>query len=198
MLDIARKGVPGAVFVEGDAQRLPFPDKDFDIVVSNFGICHVPDQPSALAEAHRVLRTGGRFAMTVWCGPDASPCFEVLYGAVKKHGSAEVSVPSGPDFHQFAKSQVAQDLLSRAGFSDVRLNIADCFFDLDKPERLCEIFENATVRAANLLAAQPPDRLLEIRSAVAAMVRNRFSIGGRWRVPMPATLVSARKTAKDL
>jgi ubiquinone/menaquinone biosynthesis C-methylase UbiE len=68
-------------FVHGDAQILPFQDNNFDIVISNFGICHVPDQPRALAEASRVLRSGGHFAMTVWCGPDVSPCFEILYGA---------------------------------------------------------------------------------------------------------------------
>jgi ubiquinone/menaquinone biosynthesis C-methylase UbiE len=73
MLEMARARVPDAVFVEADAQEIPFEDEDFDVVVSNFGICHVPDQKRALTEARRVMRGGGRFAMTVWCGPDESP-----------------------------------------------------------------------------------------------------------------------------
>lgn len=82
MLDFARQRVPGGEFMEADAQDLPFDDAEFDIVVSNLGICHVADQPRALGEVHRVLRPGGRFAMTVWCGPDASPCQEIIYDAI--------------------------------------------------------------------------------------------------------------------
>ena len=131
--------------------------------------------------------------MTVWCGPDVSPCFDILYGAVRTHGSKDISVPAGPDFHQFAKMETAKDMLCSAGFSDVQLRVVDCFFDLDKPERLCEIFEKGTVRAANLLAAQAPERLAAIRAAVAMTVRRGFASGARWRVPMPASLASARK-----
>lgn len=193
MLEMARERVPEAVFVEADVQELPFERDDFDVVVSNFGICHVPDQPRALAEAQRVLREGGRFAMTVWCGADESACFEIFYSAIKSQGATGVNLPAGPDFHQFAKAETATQMLSGAGFSDVRLGVVDCFFELDKPEHLCEIFEKGTVRAASLLASQPAERLSAIRATVAATVREEFAHGGRWRVPMPAAMVSARK-----
>jgi ubiquinone/menaquinone biosynthesis C-methylase UbiE len=193
MLDIARSRLNDVNFVHGDAQNLPFLDNDFDIVISNFGICHVPDQPRALAEAHRVMRPGGNFAMTVWCGPDVSPCFELLYNAVKSHGSPDVRLPAGPDFHQFAKLESAIQLLSAVGFSEVAVKNVDCLWRFDKPEFLCEIFEKATARAATLLAAQPPDRLSAIRSAMALAVRERFGHGSQYKVPMPAALVSARK-----
>src|SRR5262249_1003410 len=133
MLVFARLRAPSATFVEADAHALPFADAEFDIVVSNLGLCHVPDPPRALAQARRMLGRGGRFAMTVWCGPDISPCYEVLYGAVKAHGSADVSVPQGPDFHQFARRDVADKLLSGAGFSDVGLTIVDFAWHLDSP-----------------------------------------------------------------
>lgn len=193
MLDIARSRVQGVNFVHGDAQNLPFEDNNFDIVVSNFGICHVPDQPRALAEAYRVLRPGGHFAMTVWCGPDVSPCFELLYGAVKAHGSPEVGLPVGPDFHQFARIEFATGLLSETRFSNVEMKVVDCAWVLDRPELLCETFEKATVRAAQLFGAQPPERRAAIRAAMATTVRERFGDGRRYKVPMPAALVSAGK-----
>ena len=193
MLQMARQRVPGARFVEADAQDLPFQDSHFDIVVSNLGICHVPDQCRALSEAYRVLRLGGQFAMTVWCGPDVSRSFELLYAAIEAHGSPDLGIPSGPDFHQFAKIDIASRVLSKIGFSSVNLTVVDCSWELERPESLCEIFEKATVRAAMLLANQPPERLSAIRSAVANAVRERFGNGGRWRVPMPAALISARK-----
>ncbi len=95
MLAFARGRAPKATFIEGDAQALPFDDAEFDIVVSNLGVCHVPDQPRTLAEARRVLRPGGKFAMTVWCGPDTSPCFAAVYGAIKNSRSSGRIRPVG-------------------------------------------------------------------------------------------------------
>jgi ubiquinone/menaquinone biosynthesis C-methylase UbiE len=43
----------------GDAQALEFEDESFDTVVITFGLCTIPDDRAALAEAHRVLRPGG-------------------------------------------------------------------------------------------------------------------------------------------
>jgi len=191
MLTFARKRAPKATFIEADAQDLPFDDGEFDVVVSNLGVCHIPDQPRALAEARRVLRSGGSFAMTVWCGPENSPCFAAVYAAIKEHGDPHVSAPSGPDFHQFATRDVAVKLLSAAGFSDVDVSIVDCAWDLNAPEDLFEIYAKGTVRAAMLLSKQPPENLAAIRSALTTMVREQFCTGARWRVPVPAALVRA-------
>jgi len=48
-------------FVEGNAETLAFPDRSFDAYTIAFGIRNVPRVDLALAEAHRVLRHGGRF-----------------------------------------------------------------------------------------------------------------------------------------
>jgi SAM-dependent methyltransferase len=191
MLALASTRVADAVFVRADAEVLPFDDEQFDVVISNLGVCHVPDQPRALSEARRVLRRGGRFAMTVWCGPDVSPCFEIVYGAIKAHGSSEVSAPQGPDFHQFASRKTANKLLREAGLNNFDLSIIDCAWDLDSPDGLAEIYEKGTVRAAMLLAKQPPPNLAAIRAAIAEAVRTRFAHGDRWLVPVPAALLRA-------
>src|SRR5437764_2357268 len=136
MLAFARERVRNATFIEADAQDLPFDDTEFDIVVSNLGVCHVPDQPRALTEARRVLRSGGKFAMTVWCGPESSPCFASVYAAIKTHGDPHVFAPSGPDFHQFARRDVAVKLLTEAGFANIDVTTVDCVWSLNAPEDL--------------------------------------------------------------
>jgi SAM-dependent methyltransferase len=191
MLAFARKRVRNAIFIEADAQELPFDDAEFDIVVSNLGVCHVPDQSRALAEAQRVLRSGGKFAMTVWCGPERSPCFAAVYRAIKTHGHPDVSAPPGPDFHQFARPDMAVKLLSAAGFSKIDMTTVDCVWDLVAPDDLFEIYAKGTVRAAMVLSKQPPGNLAAIRSALTAAVREQFARGDRWRVPVPAALVRA-------
>jgi arsenite methyltransferase len=53
-------GASNAEFVEGEAERLPFPDESFDVVISNGVIDLVPDKDAVFAELHRVLVPGGR------------------------------------------------------------------------------------------------------------------------------------------
>jgi len=48
-------------FAEANAEALPFADKTFDAATVAFGIRNVPRIDQALAEAHRVLKIGGKF-----------------------------------------------------------------------------------------------------------------------------------------
>lgn len=52
------------MFHEGDIERLPFPDATCDIVFANMVMGMVPNQPSAIAELARILRPGGRIALS--------------------------------------------------------------------------------------------------------------------------------------
>ena len=47
-------------FVEGEAERLPFPDASFDVVISNGVIDLIPDKDAVFIELFRVLAPGGR------------------------------------------------------------------------------------------------------------------------------------------
>lgn len=64
--------IRGVRAVTGDAVRLPFRDGEFDAVTARHMLYHVPDVTQALAEARRVLRTGGRFVALV-NHPDCTP-----------------------------------------------------------------------------------------------------------------------------
>ena len=60
MLAVARRRADdlgrAVEFVEGDVERLPFPDASFDTVVCVLGLCSVPRPEVALAELARVVR----------------------------------------------------------------------------------------------------------------------------------------------
>jgi SAM-dependent methyltransferase len=53
-------GLANAAFVEGEAERLPFPDESFNVVISNGVIDLIPDKDAVFAELYRVLAPGGR------------------------------------------------------------------------------------------------------------------------------------------
>ena len=56
-------------FVEGDAEKLPFPDNQFDAVTISFGLRNVNDPKQALAEMFRVLKPGGRLVVCEFSKP---------------------------------------------------------------------------------------------------------------------------------
>ena len=62
------RGLTNIEFRAGDMTQLPFDDGSFDVVVCVFGIFFVPDMEAALRELKRVLRSGGKVAITTW-GP---------------------------------------------------------------------------------------------------------------------------------
>jgi SAM-dependent methyltransferase len=53
-------------FRVGDAQRLPFPDASFDVVISAIGVMFAPDQEQAASELLRVCRPGGTLGLASW------------------------------------------------------------------------------------------------------------------------------------
>ena len=56
----AEMGATNVEFVEGEAERLPFPDASFDVVISNGVIDLIPDKDAVFTELFRVLAPGGR------------------------------------------------------------------------------------------------------------------------------------------
>lgn len=85
MLDVGveraiERGIDGLVWSRQNAEELSFPDRFFDAYTIAFGIRNVTHVDKALAEAHRVLRYGGRFfclefSTTEW------PGFKEVYDA---------------------------------------------------------------------------------------------------------------------
>lgn len=89
MLAVGRERVPASLqgqvdFVEGNAEELPFADKTFDAYTIAFGIRNVPRIEKALAEAHRVLKRGGRFLCLEFSAVDV-PVLDKIYDAFSFH-----------------------------------------------------------------------------------------------------------------
>jgi len=75
----AERGLDGVVtFEQGNAEELAYPDRSFDCVTIAFGIRNVPRIERALAQAHRVLKLGGRFLCLEFSSVDA-PGLDALY-----------------------------------------------------------------------------------------------------------------------
>lgn len=188
----ARRHYPQANFQEGDAEALDFDDDSFDAVVSNFGMLHFPEPERAMAEAHRVVRSGGRFGFTVWSMPDKAIGFGIILGAIQTHGDMDVPLPPGPSFFRFSDAEECRRCLSKAEFRDLEVDEVAMTWTLPSAEALVTVAHEGTVRTAALLAAQTPEALEAIGAAVIEGARG-YANNGRVEIPMSAVLATARK-----
>jgi SAM-dependent methyltransferase len=183
MVAEASRRYPAVKFQEGDAEDLPFPDAGFDAVTMNFGLLHLGRPERAIGEAYRVLRSGGRFGLTVWAKPEEARGFGIVLDAIRKHGELNAPIPAGPPFFRFSDPEECRRALLQAGFRRPEVKPVPQVWRLQKP--LFEIMLGSTVRTGALLRAQTPAALEAIRAEVTGSSRSEL--------PMPAVLATATK-----
>jgi ubiquinone/menaquinone biosynthesis C-methylase UbiE len=111
--DVARLGLRVRVLLM-DAEHLDFPDAAFDRVLCGFGIMFFPNQERALEEFRRVLRPGGRLAVSTWHTHQVK---EVDLAMT----AAGLMPPRSPGWIK-EPDQLAR-LLTATGFSNVHVNM---------------------------------------------------------------------------
>jgi SAM-dependent methyltransferase len=190
MIAEARRRHPSIDFREGDAEALPFETATFDAVMMNFGLLHLARPDRAIAEARRVLRSGGRYGLTVWAGPEQAVGFGMVLRSVQEHGDTNVPLPEGPPFFQFSAADEFVNALARAGFTDVAVRTVPLVWTLTSPDAVFDALSRGGVRTAAVLRAQTPEAISAIRAAVRQKVE-AFAADGAYLLPMPAVLASA-------
>jgi arsenite methyltransferase len=107
-LNQQKSGIENADFLKGEIEHIPLPDNSVDVVISNCVINLSSDKDRVLAEAFRVLKPGGRFAVSdvVTHGP--------VPAAVRRNMLLWVGCIAGAldDYQYVAK-------LAKAGFENI-------------------------------------------------------------------------------
>jgi ubiquinone/menaquinone biosynthesis C-methylase UbiE len=97
MLAVARRIRPRIDWRQGDASALPFADRSFDVVMSQFALMYFPDRTTALREMARVLRPGGRLAIAVWGPFERATSYVILTEIARRRcGPAAADVLTSP------------------------------------------------------------------------------------------------------
>ncbi len=148
MLAIAGRLAPGVRWCAGAAEALPFPDRGFDRVVSQFGLMFFVDRQQALREMLRVLVPTGRLAVAVWDGLASMPAY-----------ADEVAL-----LERLAGRRAADAL--RAPFA------------LGDQVALAELFEAAGARTVTVTTHVGTARFPSVRSMVEADLRGWLPVMG--------------------
>jgi ubiquinone/menaquinone biosynthesis C-methylase UbiE len=192
MVSEARRRYPNIEFHEGDAENLAFDTSSFDAVVCAFGLLHMADPDKAIAEAYRVLRPDGRFAFTVWSGPDRHDFFAIVLKALQEHGNTQVSLPPAPPIFRFSDPAECRNVLTRAGFVDASVIELPLKGRVRSFEAILDCIYKGTVRTAAVLERQTPDAIDRIHRAIREGAE-RFMRDGTYEMAWPAVLAAARK-----
>jgi ubiquinone/menaquinone biosynthesis C-methylase UbiE len=188
MLAEARARFPAIIFNLGDAEAPPYQSEQFDAVVSNVGIHHVPRPLVALAAAHRILKPKGRLAFTIWAGHDRNTAWKLIFDAVRRFGdpSAAAGPPPGGGFASEADCVRA---LHEAGFVQAETRVVTGTWRHADATALLAAFRSATARMAAMLNAQSKEALAAIATGLTA-ASERYRDAGGIAVPIAGIVAS--------
>ena len=125
-----QRGIEGLVWAEENAETLSFPDQTFDAYTIAFGIRNVTHIDKALAEAHRVLRIGGRFFCLEF-STSQWPGFREAYDVYSHHLVPKIgkAVANDEDSYRYLVESIRRfpsmpefaAMIERAGFAQVKV-----------------------------------------------------------------------------
>lgn len=123
MLDAASRfaadaGLGEISWIECDAAEIPVKDASFDVALCQQGLQFMPDKPGAMAEMARVLKPGGRLAISVW--KTRSPIGSAFATVLDRHFGDGTTAPWEMVYSLGSRDRL-HDLASGAGFRDAHV-----------------------------------------------------------------------------
>jgi enediyne biosynthesis protein CalE5 len=143
-------------FLEMDAEHLAFDEASFDSVITTYGLMFCPDPAQALTEGHRVLVEGGRLAVVTWDEARKSPFFTVIRDVAAAFFAFPEPSPDEPHPFRLSSAEALAALMSRAGFSNVRIESLPMTFVCQSASEYLQLFSDLAWKA-KVLTLPPAD-----------------------------------------
>jgi ubiquinone/menaquinone biosynthesis C-methylase UbiE len=143
MVEVARRrgaelGLQNVDYRVMDAECIELDADSVDGVLCQSGYMLMADPAAALAETRRVLRPGGRLALSVWGAPERNPWASIGGRILVERGHMPPPEPWTPGIFSMASQERTRALLEEAGFTAVgteEVPVRWAFGDLDEYER---------------------------------------------------------------
>jgi len=132
MLAVGASARPSLLLAAASAIDLPFRDGTFDVVVASFVLSHFTRYQTALHDMTRVLRPGGRLAVSAWAERNTDDLqrtwLELVEGVVGQEMLGDVHTQAVPWGDRFADRGALEEALIGAGLRRVRTDFREYHF----------------------------------------------------------------------
>lgn len=190
---LARRRHPGIRFLQADAEDLPFAERSFDAVVSNFVINHLPRPERAIREFARIAAPGGWIALSAWDLPERNRFLGIVVDALRACGVADrKEAIGGPDPFRFADDDEFRGLLGGAGLDAVEIRSVSLTHRIADADELWHGILGGSVRTAGLVMRQPPATRRRVRAAVDRLAEEH-PVDGALAIPACAKIARGRR-----
>jgi N-acetylglutamate synthase-like GNAT family acetyltransferase/SAM-dependent methyltransferase len=190
----ARSGIINVEFLKGHIEAIPLLDNTIDVIISNCVINLSGDKDKVLQEGYRVLKPGGRLAisdivltralppsvqknLTAWAGCIAGALLEEEYKEkLISAGFTNIEIVRTRTY-EFSKEQADVLLadLSETERKDLRGGLVSAFIRAKKPADMLAVDEGYTIRAARDSDLSAIDKLLSENGLTTSGVRENLS-----------------------
>ena len=163
---------------EADAEKLPFDDDSFDVVLSTFGVMFTPNQEKAAAEMLRVCRRGGKIGLANWT-PDG------FIGQVFKTLGKYLPPPAGAKSPALWGTRARLDELFGADAISIKAEPRMFNFRYRSPDHFLDVFKTfygPVLKAFAALGSAPSGKICR-NDLHALIVRMNRSGDGTMVVP---------------
>jgi ubiquinone/menaquinone biosynthesis C-methylase UbiE len=197
MMDAARRrieadGVDNIECRPMDAASLDLPDETADAAVCRWGYMLMSDPGRALLETRRVLRPGGRLALSVWGKPEDNRWAGVISDLMLERGLIEPADPSEPSMFALHDPERLESLVAGNGFADVEIGTVDTAWVYESGEDFWRVQTAVSPTAQKGLARLPQEGVAEVRAEVVAAM-DALRSDGEVTLPARCVMLAARR-----
>ncbi len=172
-----------------DAEKMDLEDDSIDGIVCRWGFMLMFDPQSALGECRRVLKDGGRLALSVWGSPEKNPWVTVTGMTMIQLGHQPPGDPFGPGgMFSMADHDTIRSMLSSAGFSEISIEEMPVYWRYQSFDQAWNFVAQVAGALAALVKELPEDEVKKLRSAHEANVEP-FREGSE--ITLPGVTVNA-------
>ena len=190
---LAQRRHRGIRFLRADAEDLPFAERSFNALVSNFAINHLPRPERAIREFARVVVPGGWIALSAWDVPARSRFLGIILDALRTCGVADgEEAPAGPNPYRFADDEEFRGLLRSTGLDNVAVRSVSLTHRVADADELWRGMLGGSVRTAGLIMRQPPATRTRVRAAVERLA-DEHRVDGALAIPACAKIARGRR-----
>jgi ubiquinone/menaquinone biosynthesis C-methylase UbiE len=167
MLEVARSLLPNVTFLHGSFDNLPVPDRRTDVVLCQQGLQFAPDRTAAVAEMVRVLRRGGRVAVSCWTDVARIPVFNAFREALLALGWDDLVQMFAMPFSLSAAE--LESLFRTPSFEHISATELTMKLNVGDPREMARIYATAPPFSTRFLAASEAEQQRYLDTVTAGL-----------------------------